>query len=67
MVNTLDHLPLLPLFVYYDSHLAPTVLEQDELGIYHTLQLNGRIRHIQLNLPHQQDTIYWWDWWDWED
>ena len=51
MVNTLDHLPMLPLFVYYDSHLAPTVLEQDELGIYHTLQLNGRIRDIQLDLP----------------
>ena len=51
MVNTLDHLPLLPLFVYHNSLLAPTVLEQDELGIYHTLQLNGRIRDIQLDLP----------------
>ena len=53
MVNTLDHLPLLPLFVQYDySHyLAPTVPKQDELGIYHTLRLHGRIRHIELNLP----------------
>ena len=53
MVNTLDHLPLLPLFVQYDySHyLAPTVPKQDELGIYYTLRLHGRIRHIELNLP----------------
>ena len=25
--------------------------EQDELGIYHVLQLHGRIRHIKLSLP----------------
>ena len=52
MVNTLDHLPLLPLFVYYSSHhFAPTVPKQDELGIYHALRLNSRIRHIELDLP----------------
>ena len=53
MVNTLDHLPLLPLFLHYhySHHSAPTVLEQDELGIYHTLRLHGRIRHIDLTLP----------------
>ena len=51
MVNTLDHLPLLPLFIKYSSHfLAPTI-PQDELGIYHTLRLNSRIRHIELDLP----------------
>ena len=53
MVNTLYHLPLLPLFVHYhySRHYAPTVLEQDELGIYDALQLHGRISHIKLNLP----------------
>ena len=53
MVNTLNHLPLLPLFVHYRflHHSAPIVLEQDELGIYHTLRLHGRIRHIKLSLP----------------
>ena len=51
MVNTLDHLPPLPLFVYYSSHyFAPTV-PQDELGLCHTLRLNRRIRHIELDLP----------------
>ena len=52
-MNTLDHLPLLPLFVHYDywPHSASTILEQDELGIYHTLRLRGRIRHINLSLP----------------
>ena len=52
MVNTLDHLPLLPLFVYYSSDFfAPTIPTQDESGIYHALQLRDRIRHIDLNLP----------------
>ena len=38
MVNTLDHLPLLPLFIYYSTDFfAPTVPKQDELKIYHTL------------------------------
>ena len=52
LVNTLDHLPLLPLFVHYhySHHSAPTVPEQDELGIYHTLRLHGRIRHLELAL-----------------
>ena len=53
MVNTLDHLPLMPLLVhyYYSHHSAPTVLEQDESWIYHTLRLHGRIRHVKLSLP----------------
>ena len=53
MLNTLDHLPQLPLFVHYDysRYSVPTLLEQDELGIYHTLRLCGRIRHIMLSLP----------------
>ena len=52
-VNTLDHLPPLPLFIHYhDSHrISPIVLEpQDELGLYYTLRLHGRIRHIELAL-----------------
>ena len=53
MVNTLDHLPLLPLFVHYhySHHSAYTVLEQDEFKIYHTLRSHGRIRHMKLSLP----------------
>ena len=47
MVNTLDHLPLLPLLVHY--HYSPTIL--DELGIYNTLRLHGRVRRIELSLP----------------
>ena len=55
-LNTLDHLPLLPLFVHYNYYWrrsVSTILEQDELGtwIYHTLRLHGRIGHIQLDLP----------------
>ena len=54
MVNTLDHLLLLPLVVSYSLDffkLVPTVQKQDELGIYHTLQLRDHIRHIHLDLP----------------
>ena len=57
MMNTLDHLPPLPLFVCYS--LSDLVLgtvptqawKQDELGLYHALRLHGRIRHIGLELP----------------
>ena len=48
MVNTLDHLPLLPLSVQYH---VPTVPMQDELGLYRTLRLHGRILHTGLSLP----------------
>ena len=47
IVDTLDHLPPLPLFVNYTLTI-PT--EQDELGIYHALRLHGRVRHIGLVL-----------------
>ena len=55
MVNTLDHLPMLPLSVHYYScssfyYGAPAVLKQDELRLYHTLPLHGRIHHIELDL-----------------
>ena len=53
VVNTLDHLPLLPLFVHY--YCSPSykrlISEKDELWIYHTLRLHGRIRHIKISLP----------------
>ena len=53
MVNTLEHLPLLPLSIdyHYSHRSAPTVPEQDEFGIYHKLRFHGRICHIELELP----------------
>ena len=53
MVHTLDHLPLLPLFICYDYSYrsASSVPKQAEFGIYHALRLHGRIGHIQLDLP----------------
>ena len=57
MMNNLDHLPPLPLFVCYSlSDLVPGTVptqawKQDELGLYHALRLHGRIRHIGLELP----------------
>ena len=57
MVNTLDHFPMLPLFVYYSYYslhdFAPDTVptrKQDELWICHALRLHGRIRHITLAL-----------------
>ncbi|KAH9029309.1 hypothetical protein EDB83DRAFT_1890980 [Lactarius deliciosus] len=50
IVNTLDHLPPLPVFVNYrDTNV--TIREQDELGVYHALRLRGRVRSIDLCLP----------------
>ena len=53
IVDTLDHLPPLPLFVdYRHTRAGFTVLtEQDELGIYHALRLRDCVRHIDLTLP----------------
>ena len=49
ILDTLDHLPPLPLFVSYkDRSLRLTV--QDELGLYHALRLHDRVRHIELVL-----------------
>ncbi|KAN0133879.1 hypothetical protein V8E53_008311 [Lactarius tabidus] len=50
VVDTLDHLPPLPLFVDY-VYTDATMTEKAELGIYHTLQLHDRVRHISLRLP----------------
>jgi hypothetical protein len=55
-VNTLDHLPPLPLFVDYRStkriryYDATILTEQDESVIYHALQFHNRVRHIDLDL-----------------
>ena len=51
IVDTLDHLPPLPLFVTYGNWHGPALTKQDELGIYHVLQLHGRVRHINFDLP----------------
>jgi hypothetical protein len=48
IVDTLDHLPPLPLLIKYKCY---TVTEQDELGIHHALRLCGRVQHISLHLP----------------
>ena len=50
IVDALDHLPPLPLFVSYTIMILPT--EETELRIYQALRLRGRVRHIELELPH---------------
>ena len=51
-MDTLDHLPLLPLFVDYRHRRDGVELTgQDEASIYHALRLHNRIRHIVLSLP----------------
>ena len=47
-MDTLDHLPPLPLFIYYKRIIST---EQDELGIYHAFRLHDRVCHIELELP----------------
>ena len=56
IVNTLDHLPPLPLFVDYkkfgfQGRSVIMLTKQDELGLYRALQLHDRVRHIDLKLP----------------
>ena len=55
-MDMLDNLPPLPLGLRYetiDKYHCPTILtEQDESGLYHTLRLHDRVRHIDLDLPH---------------
>ena len=63
IVDTLDHLPPLPLLIDYLDRGDPTltissfpwdetrvVSGEDELGIYHALRLHGRVRHINLHV-----------------
>ncbi|KAI9438949.1 hypothetical protein H4582DRAFT_104829 [Lactarius indigo] len=49
-VDTLDHLPLLPLIVDYRDTIA-TITQHDESAIHHALVLWDRVRHIDLHLP----------------
>ncbi|KAI9438944.1 hypothetical protein H4582DRAFT_104166 [Lactarius indigo] len=49
-VDTLDHLPTLPLFVVYLDTNA-TISVKDELGIYCALRLRDRVHRIDLHLP----------------
>ena len=49
-LDTLDHLPSLPLLIDYRDTTA-TISRQDELGIHHALLLRDRVRHIDLRLP----------------
>jgi hypothetical protein len=53
MVDTLDHLPPLPLLVDYreTNMVTGPLTQQDKLGIYQVLRLPGRIRYISLRLP----------------
>ena len=56
IVDTLDHLPPLPLFIEYGHRKSSRIgiinlTEQDESGIFHTLRLHGRVCHIELDLP----------------
>ena len=63
IVDTLDHLPPLPLLIDYLDRGDPTltissfpwdetrvVSGEDELGIYHALRLHDRVRHINLHV-----------------
>jgi hypothetical protein len=47
LADALDHLPPLPLLVEYRAPIT----ERDELGIYHALRLQDRVRQIYFHLP----------------
>jgi hypothetical protein len=50
IVDKLEHLPPLPLFIDFRDTAVP-LSGQDELGIYHALLLRDRVRHMVLHLP----------------
>ena len=50
ILDTLDHLPPLPLVINY-QHTTVTLRGQDELGISHALRWRDRVRRIDLHLP----------------
>jgi hypothetical protein len=57
IVDTLDHLPPIPIFIEYllrgfMTGLEAAITTQDEIGIYRALQLRDRIRSIKLRLSH---------------
>jgi hypothetical protein len=49
-VDSLDHLPPLPLFINYRD-TATTISQHDESAMSHALLLWDRVRHIDLHLP----------------
>jgi hypothetical protein len=49
-VDTLNHLPSLPLFIDYQGTSA-TISRQDVLAIPHALRLTDRVRRVDLHLP----------------
>ena len=52
IVDMLDHLPPLPLVIYYEhTRSGVSLTEKDEVGIYHALWLHDRVYHIDLKLP----------------
>ena len=55
MMDMLNHFPPMPLGIHYhttNKYRSPTLLtEKDESGLYHTLRLHDRVRHIDLDLP----------------
>jgi hypothetical protein len=51
LVDTLVHLPPLPLVVDYQYLTATLMDAQDERGIFHALQLRDRLRRIILRIP----------------
>ncbi len=50
VLDTLAHLPLLPLVIDYQDATA-TIRAKDELGISHALQLRDRVRRVVLSIP----------------
>ena len=52
IVDMLEQLPPLPLFISYGQPRHSTALtEQEEFGIYHAIQSHDRVCHIDLELP----------------
>ena len=51
IVDTLDHLPPIPLLLDYRCSTGETITKQDESGIYRALPLRDRLRQIILYLP----------------
>ena len=51
IVDMLDHLPPIPIFIDY-AHMDQFPIEQDEIGICRALRLRDRVRGINISLPH---------------
>jgi hypothetical protein len=51
IVDTLNHLPSLPLFIDFRDTAVTISLHHDKLAIHHALLLRDRVRHIDLRFP----------------